>query len=345
MILDDDSLPDLARGCAILGAGGGAVDLALQMARHAVGRHGSVEVLGIGQIDEGDLILPCGLVGAPSIAEERIPSGDEAASLRAAVEARWGAPAAALMPFEIGGSNGLMPVVWAARLGLPLVDADTMGRSFPSLTQLALELAGVRQCTWLLTDGRENVVVVDAADCRWADRLVRGAAASLGGLCAAALGGLRGAEARPGVIEGSISRALVCGAARDGTGVRLLDGRVANLVRRLDGTRVHGSATIHGSGGDDGRWVRVELQDEYLLVLEEGGVRAAVPDVIALLAVPSGTPIPTERLRLGQCVRIVALPAPEAWRSAAGLALAGPGAFGLAVAHAPIAAEAAHAAT
>jgi DUF917 family protein len=342
MHLEDERLPYLARGCAVLGAGaGGEVELGLRMARHAVDRHGPVEVMSLAELDDGALILPCGLVGSPAIAAERVPSGEECLALRALVEARRGAALTALMPYEIGGVNGLMPVVWAARLGLPLVDADAVGRSFPSLAQLALGLRDVAAETWVVTDGRGNVVTVEATGSAGADRLVRSVARGLGGLCAAAIAGLSGRDTRAGAVDGSLSRAIACGEDADGTGVRLLDGRVGDVVRRVDGVSVHGSATLQGTGAHEGRTLLLELQDEYLLVLEEGQVRAAVPDIVAVLAVPSGRPIPTERLRPGQRVRVVGLPAPERWRSAEGLALAGPEAFGLEIAHAPIATGAA----
>ena len=39
----------------------------------------------------------------------------------------------AVMSCEIGGANGLEPLAIAARMGLPVVDADFMGRAFPEL--------------------------------------------------------------------------------------------------------------------------------------------------------------------------------------------------------------------
>ncbi len=42
-------------------------------------------------------------------------------------------PAAAVMSFEIGGFNALEPLVVGAQAGLPVVDADQMGRAFPQL--------------------------------------------------------------------------------------------------------------------------------------------------------------------------------------------------------------------
>lgn len=40
---------------------------------------------------------------------------------------------AALLSFEIGGGNGIEPLVAGARMGLPVVDADLMGRAFPEM--------------------------------------------------------------------------------------------------------------------------------------------------------------------------------------------------------------------
>ena len=40
---------------------------------------------------------------------------------------------AALMSAEIGGLNCMEPLVLGAELGIPVVDADGMGRAFPEL--------------------------------------------------------------------------------------------------------------------------------------------------------------------------------------------------------------------
>jgi DUF917 family protein len=331
----------LARGCAILGAGGGGeTDLALTMALRAVREHGPVALRPVADLDDDELVMPCGVVGSPIVMTERIPSGDEGRTLRDVVEGRRGQPVAGLMPYEIGGVNGLIPTLWAARLGLPLVDADAMGRTFPSLGQLAVGRGGVPLTPMVLTDGRGNTLVIEAADDPWAERLARDAATSLGGVCAAALACMTGAQARHAAVPGSLSRALACGAEPDGGGFVLLEGRVQEVTRRVVRQHVSGSATVQGTGADRGRLLRVELQSEYLLALEDGELRAAVPDIIAVLAQQSGTPIAAERLRQGQRVRVVALAAPEAWRTAAGLAAAGPEAFGFDVGYTPIREEA-----
>ncbi len=41
---------------------------------------------------------------------------------------------------EIGGMNSIEPMVTAARVGLPLLDADGMGRAFPELQVCVVRL-------------------------------------------------------------------------------------------------------------------------------------------------------------------------------------------------------------
>src|ERR1700754_4859493 len=186
--LDVPELTALARGCALLGSGGGAdPGIALAAATHAVREHGPVRVVALDALAEDALVLPCGYTGSATVATERIWSGDEGAVLCQRVERIVGAPVAALMPFEIGGANGLLPVIWAARLGLPLVDADGMGRTFPDLHQQAMHLAGVGAAPVVVTDGRDSTVVVEALADAVAARLARAVVATMGGVAAVAL--------------------------------------------------------------------------------------------------------------------------------------------------------------
>jgi DUF917 family protein len=346
--LDASDLPVMARGCALLGAGGGGdPGLSLVMALRALDEHGPVQVVALEDVDGDALIMPCGLIGSPSVATERLWSGDEGRILRNSVERLRGQRVAALMCYEVAGANGLLPLTWAARMGLPVLDADGRGRAFPELQQQAMHLADIPASPLVLTDGRGNAQVLYAADDGWAERLARSAAASMGGVCAGALYCMTAEGARGAVIEGSLSLALAVGealAARevDALGeavgaVVLIAGKVVHVERRADDGFVRGSATVQGTGHDAQRQLRLELQNEFLLAVEDGAVRAAVPDMISVLASDTGDPIATERLRGGERVVVIAAPAPAVWRSRAGLAVAGPRAFGYDVEYAPVA--------
>jgi DUF917 family protein len=333
--LDATNLRALARGCGVLAAGaGGDLELGLLMALVAVEALGPVPVVALDDLPDDALVVPCGLVGAAQVANERIFSGDEGRVLISALEDLHDSRVGALMCLETAGPNGLVPVTWAARAGVPLLDADGAGRAFPGLEQRAMHVAGVSASPVVLTDGRDNVLVIHAASDDWAARLARTGAAGLGGVCAAAAYGMSARRARTSVVAGSLSRAVALGHAINAQDHRvgpaavaealaattLIKGRVTDLERS--------SATIDGTGGDAGRQVRIELQSHFLIAIEDGAVRAAVPDLIAVLAADTATPIGSETLRRGDRVAVVAARAHDIWRTEKGLAVAGPRAFG-----------------
>lgn len=342
MQLDAGTIDSFALGCALLSAGGGGDPaIGLVMARHAIAEHGPVPVVATDDLDSDALVMPCGLIGSPTVAQERIWSGDEGARLADAVAGVHRTAVDMLMCFEIAGVNGLLPVMWAARLGVGLLDADGMGRAFPEMQQVSMHVAGVPAGPAVLTDGRGNVLVVDATDNLSAERLVRSATATLGGSCAAALYLMRGGTAAAATIAGSVSRALRIGAAlrdrpggwcdalADATGGKvLMEGRVTELERRTGAGFTSGHAVVDGTRGARRRRLRLEMQNEVLVALEDGEVRATVPDIIAVLGLDDGRPVVTEHLQYGQRVGVVALPAPAVWHGADGLEVVGPRSFG-----------------
>lgn len=331
-----------ALGCALLSAGGGG-DPAIGsvMARQAISERGPVEVLDADAVDPDALVMPCGLIGSPTVAQERVWNGQEAVQLARAVEGLMWSPVSMLMCYEIAGVNGLLPVMWAAGLGKPLLDADGMGRAFPEMQQQAMHIAGIAASPVVLTDGRGNVIVVDAADNLEAERLARSSAATFGGVCAGALYTMTARTASNAAIRGSVSTAIRVGSvmrSRDGdwpaaladetAGRVLIEGRIAEIERRAGAGFARGHAVVDGTGPHTGRRLRLELQNEVLVALEDGEVLATVPDIIALLTMEDGRPMETERLHHGQRIGVVALPGPDVWRTDAGLRVVGPRSFG-----------------
>jgi DUF917 family protein len=335
--------------------GGGDARLNALMAAWAVERHGAPPVVSLDELPPDALVMPCGLIGAPAVAAERIVGGDEGAELRDAVEALLEAPVAAVMSYQLAGADGLLPATWAARMGLPLADADGTGRAFPRLHQRAMHVAGRTAAPVVLSDGRGNSAVIRAADDAETDRLARATALSLGGVCAGALYCMPAREAAQAAICGSVTRACVLGHAMAGASIEqnleaigelgwstLLAGEVLEVRREVGDAGLQGSAIVQSRARGARRLLRLELQDECLLAMEDGAVRAVVPDLITVLAADTGAPIPTDALRRGQPVVVVASPAPPVWTSAAGLAVGGPSAFGYELEYTPMG-QAAHA--
>ncbi|MEK0100578.1 DUF917 domain-containing protein, partial [Streptomyces sp. A475] len=243
---------------------------------------------------------------------------------RERVEALHGVPVAAVLISEIGGLNGCTAVAWAARLGLPLLDADAMGRAFPRMDQNVLDLAGLRPGPTVLADEYGRTVVLDGVDGPWLEELARAVVATFGGHAASSEYPLTAGQAARHAVAGSVTRA-VAGGRGEGL-LPVLTGKVSS-VRRTDEdtTRV----LLEGTGADAGRLVRIEARSEFVAAVEDGRALALVPDVIALVDVRTGWAVPVEEVRYGLRVRLVTLPSAPIWYSEAGLRLAGPAAFGV----------------
>jgi DUF917 family protein len=341
MQLGVEHVTALARGCAVLGTGGGGeVTTGTLIARQALEEHGPIRLVTLDDLPDDGILMPVGMIGAPSVSIEKLSSGTEIDVLRKAVEEVTGRPVVALMVSEIGGGNGLLPVAWAAKTGLPLLDADGMGRAFPQVDMVSMNVAGLPPDLIVIADERDNVVTIRAASGAWAELIARATTDVFGGNAAMADYVMPVGKARGAIVEGSVTQALRIGqAVLDAVdpvggllnavdGVRLVEGKVIDVQRKTAGGFVRGSVVVEGYGADAGRLVRIEIQNENLVVLEDGIVRASVPDLITVVDAQTADAVATELVRYGQRVAVIGFPCHPIWRTARGLQIAGPRAFG-----------------
>jgi DUF917 family protein len=272
---------------------------------------------------------------------EKIENGDEGARLREYLEFLTGRRVAALMAAEIGGSNGLLPICWAARMGLPVADADGMGRAFPEVPQVTMHLAGISPSPAVMTDERGNLVLFQTISGHWMERLERAAAVEFGGAASSTEFSMTVAQARGATVRDSVSLAIRIGETigrADTSPVealiaelgafRLIGGKILDVERRTTSGFARGSVVIEGLGADAGRLIRLELQNENLVALERGQVLASVPDLITVLDSETADAIVTERIAYGQRVTVIGFACDPVWRTEKGIAVAGPRAFG-----------------
>ncbi len=341
-LLDPDSLRALSRGSAILGAGGGGdAHVTLLQALQATQDYGPVPLVDLDELPDDALIMPCAGIGATTVILEKFENGDEGERLLDQLQFVTGRKVAALMSIEIGGGNALLPITWAARIGLPVVDADGIGRSFPEIPQVAMHLAGIPASPAVLTDERGNMAVFRTISGDWMERLERAAAVEFGGSASGAGFTLTAAQARTATIRGSVSKGIRIGEALAAAmsspvaaviaemgAFELITGKVLDVERHTTSGFVRGSVVIEGLGEDTGRLIRLELQNENLVALERGRVLASVPDLITVLDSETADAIASEVLRYGQRVTVIAFACDPVWRTERGIAVAGPRAFG-----------------
>lgn len=339
-----DEVRAIARGAAVLGTGGGGdPHIGALMAAAAIRAHGPVALTPLAELPDDAVVLPVAMMGAPTVMVEKIPSADQVGRAVDVLTRHLGLEVTHVACIEAGGVNSLVPVAAAAELGLPLVDADGMGRAFPELQQVLLTLTGVRATPMAVVDEKGNCAVIDTVDNRWAERLARSVTIDMG--CSAMISNyaMDGAAARRGLVPGTLSLAasvgalLEPGAAGEDPASAVaahLGGRVAVRAKVVDVERrtttgfARGTAVLEGAGEHAGRRLTVDFQNENLVLRDGDHVLATAPDLICLLDTASGAAITTEQLRFGHRVSAVVAPCDPRWRTPEGLALAGPAAFG-----------------
>lgn len=345
--IDEAALEAIAIGAGILGTGGGGDPyLGKLHAREMIRKRGEGAVVDPAEVPAGALVVSVEGMRAPTVSVERIKQGEEELWALRALERHLGRAATHLVPGEIGGSNALRPVAVAAQTGLPVVDGDGMGRAFPELQMDTFSILGVRPTPAALADPRGHVVLFDGiAEAETLERYARALTIQMGGSAGYAFPPMSGAELRRVVIPGTLSLARRIGeavlAARGGRGdpvaatlaatggTRLFAGKVGDISRRLEGGFARGELRLAGSGEDEGRALRIAIQNEFLLAWDDrGAVVAATSDLICLIDADSAEPVATESVRYGMRVVVVGVPAPAPLRTPAALAVVGPAAFG-----------------
>ncbi|MBA3449811.1 MAG: DUF917 domain-containing protein, partial [Chloroflexia bacterium] len=348
-----DTLDDIARGAAVLGTGGGGDPyIGKLMAQASLRRHGDVSLLDPMALGDDDLVVPTAMMGAPTVMVEKIPRGEEIVNAFKALETYLGQPVCATMSIEVGGLNSTTPFTVAAELGIPLVDADAMGRAFPELQMCIPTLSGVTATPMAIADEKGNSAVINTISNRWTETLARSLTVDMGCAAMIAIYPMTGKQVKTTCVLNSMTFLERIGrtirqarerhhdpvdAVRAATaGYLIWRGKVSDVERRTVTGFARGEATISGVDAHDGRELRIAFQNEFLLAHTGDTVLASTPDLITILDDETGEPITTEGLRYGYRVSVLAMPCDPRWRTPEGLAIVGPGYFGYDVAYVPI---------
>ncbi len=347
--LTSQDLHDLARGAAFLGTGGGGDPyVGRLMVESALADGGRLELLALEEVPDDALVIPTAMMGAPTVLVEKIPSGDEAIQSLQTLERYLGRKAFATMPIECGGINSTMPLVVGARLGLPVVDADGMGRAFPELQMETFHVYGVSGTPMVITNEYGDSTIVNTHDNAMMEWIARGVAVRMGGAAYIAEYPMDGETVKRVSIPGTLTLGIEIGRclreARKrhedpfGALIEMLrrtpysyggiifEGKVTDVFRRTTDGFARGNATLESPTGSV---LRLEFQNEHLVARVDGEVRVIVPDLICVLEADTAEPITTEQIRYGQRVKVMGVSTPEIMRTPEALDVFGPAGFGL----------------
>jgi DUF917 family protein len=352
-LLDTEDVEDIAVGAAVLGTGGGGdPHIGKLMALQAIEECGPVRLIEADDVPDDAAVMPLAMMGAPTVLVEKVPNGAEFPAAFEALQSNLGLDVVATMPIEAGGVNSMIPLASAARLGIPVIDADGMGRAFPELQMVTFHLLGLRATPMVMTDEKGNLLLLKTVSNLWTEALARNATVVLGGSVMIAIYPMLGKDVKKGGIKGIVTLAQNIGkviresakAKKDPVqalleitrGCELFRGKVVDVARRTVGGFARGDATFEGTGTYKGKSLRLQFQNENLIAVEDGETIASVPDLITVLDAETARPITTEGLRYGYRTVIIGMPCDSRWRTPKGLETVGPRYFGYDIDYVPL---------
>jgi uncharacterized protein len=352
-LLNEENIADIATGAAVLGTGGGGNPYTgMLMGREAIRKYGPVKLYSLDEMDDDDLVIPTAGMGAPTVSNEKLPSGDDIINALQTLEKYLGKKAKATMSIEVGGGNSTVPIYVASRLGLPLLDCDGMGRAYPELQMVTHSMYGISATPMTMADERGNVVLIEAINNKWTETIGRTITIDMGGrgmiaLYAATVGQLKEvAVLNTLTLAENIGRTVrlarhqeenpVEAVRQAVNGYTIFAGKVSDVQRRTTTGFARGDLHISGFGEFAGKELLINFQNEFLVASIDGRFVATTPDLISALDLETGEPITTEVLRYGMRIAIIAYPCDSKWRSPEGIALVGPRYFGYDVDYVPV---------
>ncbi|MEM7667169.1 MAG: DUF917 domain-containing protein [Pseudomonadota bacterium] len=363
-VLDATALEDALVGSSYLGTGGGG---SLAAARELIAKDLAAGLtftaLPVSALaDEDRVACPYGLASlAPTNAEmqERLDGIENQIEepVQAAFEAlerHLDRKFSGVILGEIGPLSLAEGLSIAARLGVPALDADTVGRAVPEINQHSVKVAGIPLTPiGAATPFGDEMVVGKLGDPTRAEDILRSVAVA-SRECGVADSPITGAQAKQEgtLVTGSLTLARNIGkavreakaantdpieAARAaGDGYVLFTGTVANFDWRDEDGFLAGDLALNGTADFAGQTFATDYKNEHLVARRNGEVVATCPDLISVIDLQSHDGVNNPDFTVGQNVAVIAYRCDPLWRSEAGLEVFSPRYFGYDIDYVPI---------
>jgi hypothetical protein len=311
----------------------------------------SLELITVDELAPDDLVVAVGMVTQGLFIADMPPVGDEFLGCIRAIEATLGRPVRAIYSLAAASINGIVPLMVGLQSSLPVIDADPMGRVFPLISQTTLNIGNVAIGPIALMGVTGERAVIEVESAQRAETLVRALVTELGGWAATAMYPCSARQLMEHGVHGSISRMIRIGQILNAS--TPVERKLLLLAELLGTTRIARARVSHIESlsrptdlglpaqpssvtledETTGRIVHLEVQNEILLVLVDGEVTAAVPDMVTLLNSEQGTVVNIDDVQVGDVMDIVKITAAAQWYTEPGLELTDPKAFGIPIVH------------
>ncbi|KAL4934878.1 hypothetical protein BDV06DRAFT_208116 [Aspergillus oleicola] len=360
-IISSTDLSFIAQGCKVLGCGGGGDPYQeyLKVSAFVRNNPGVVKVVSPNYLPDDALVGWTGCMGSPEVSMERLENDECLKAHKELIRATASPEVSGFVALEIGGGNGVVNLGVAGRLGALCVDADYMGRAYPTAWQVTPNVYGTPRGEALvpmtIASGDGSVVTMTSSRTdKLVDKILRASCVEMGCRAGSAGPPKTSKIVREQAITNTVSLAWWVGRAialekniadrakriiEEVGGAEsaaiLGQGKITSVERVLKTGHTYGVLEVDGSLEDGTKAIlKVPFKNENAFVealvpTGETKILASVPDLIAVLDAETGTGLGTPEYKYGLRVMIIAIAASPRWTDTArGMAVGGPGSMG-----------------
>jgi DUF917 family protein len=309
-------------GGAVLGGGGGGnIPGGLYRAKLAV-QWGSPVLVSIDSLDDDAILVTASVVGAPAAKQRFIRPKDHIKSLELLLDAKP-YELSGIIANENGASSGINGWLQAAAMDLPMVDAPCNGRAHPSGLMGAMGVNRIEGYRSIQTAVGGNpatnryLEVVAEGRLETTANMIRYASVQAGGMVAVARDPLDAGYLRKYAAPGATSQAIRLGqqimGAREKGPEAVMDATVSDLKGEIACRGKITRVNLETVGGYDVGLVTVEgdqraevsFWNEFMTLEWDDKRHATFPDLITILSLESGLPVPSAEVREGQEIGVL----------------------------------------
>ena len=259
----------------------------------------------------------------------------------------------ALVPIELAGANTSGPVSAAVSLGKLAVDGDFCGRAIPEILQITPYLNGKDYLPITSVDEWDNVCIIKGAtNLRVAERVGKMISASAYGLAGQAGFLMTGKELKETIIPGTLTEAYELGKFIRESREQDLD-VVNQIIKKTNGWLLAkgqiqefddedrigyywGTITVGGTNEFVGDEYKIWFKNENHVMWKNEKPYVTSPDLICIVDVETGEPIPNPKIKRGQNVAVIGVSSKPQLRNQKANDVLGPRYFGFDIDYIPI---------
>lgn len=340
-VITKKDIPDISLGAKFLSCGGGGETKTVEYLLLSIMEDSDMIVVKTIMEIMNEWIVPVAMVGSTVLFNEDLPSGSETGQTLKLYEEITEKKTDAVISIEIGGMNGLIPLLIALERNLPVIDGDGMGRAFPKL-EMSSFYHSQTSIFPLVAYSREETLIVHEP--HQLEEKLQSFLIENNGFGHIACYGMNGRQMKPAMIPGTlklvrdIGKTLSEGSVEEkiqslqtlfsnsvyGRLQVLFKGRISVIRRWFSKEVLVGSCHLDGNESFHGKTAVVYYQNEFLsfLILREKSF--TTPDLIIFVDYETGLPLSVSEIREGMYVLALTVQAPSVFHTKEMRRLTGP---------------------